>query len=727
VYFRRLIKLYKKMAILGEIRNKPWLLMGIIALAMLAFVVNPDSLEKLFGAKPGVFGKVNGDEVTKEDFDDQLFILQQQAQQQGRPTTGLDEQAWQLAVQSKLIAQQFDKMGLKLTDDMFWNQIQYDPMFAQNKENFDAKGNFKVQEIKKQVEELKSTNVEMYNNWLKTRKAMEYRMMARQVFANVSAGITVGKKEAEEMMKQRDQLADIDFVKIGYDAYAQKNPVKVTTQDLADYIKKHPVQFKREASRNLGLVYFPAAASAEDDAAAQKDINKLLNEGSATSGGKENFHNTTNDSMFVALNSDMQYNPTYFSASQLPAEIKDKVASATVGTIWGPYKEQNFYVLSKLLDKKPSDSTLSRHILVSYKGNQAGGDVTRTKEQAKKLADSIGAIVKADPSKFTEFLKYSSDPGSAAQGGSVGWTTPATPFVPEFLHFLASNGKGATGVVETQFGYHIINIEDKKSGSMTYKVANLVKTIKPSEKTENEVYTKATKFIQQVQGKSFNDFANIAKKSNYNFLNPKELGRFQGQIPGLGTDKDQEVLAWAFNKKRSKGDTDIFTVDGTGDRIVAFLNGIQDAGTADPEAVRDQIEPIVKNQLIAKQIKEKLSAAKATSLDQVAKQFASTKQAAQVNMLNPQVAGAMEPKVAGAAFGVAKGKLSNPVEGMTGVYVLVKKSETVNKQPGDLQQVIQSIQGQNSQQFGQLFLKSLQDNAKIDDYRIQVYNQQSQQ
>ena len=70
------------MAVLGEIRNRPWLLMGIIAVAMLAFVVNPDSLEQLFGAKPGVYGKVNGDEITKEDFDDLLFILQQQAQQQ---------------------------------------------------------------------------------------------------------------------------------------------------------------------------------------------------------------------------------------------------------------------------------------------------------------------------------------------------------------------------------------------------------------------------------------------------------------------------------------------------------------------------------------------------------------------------------------------------------------------------------------------------------------------
>ena len=716
------------MAVLGEIRNRPWLLMGIIAIAMLAFVVNPDSLEKLFGAKPGVYGKVNGDEITKEDFDDQLFILQQQAQQQGQPTKGLEEQAWQMVVQSKLIKQQFEKMGLTLTDDMFYNQLQFDPMFAQNPENFDAKGNFKVQEIKKQIEELRNSgNVEMYNNWLKTKKAIEYRMMARQLFANVSTGITVSKKEAEEMMKQRDQVADIDFVKVDYAAYAQKNPVKVTTKDLEDYIKKHPILFKRDASRNIGLVYFPAAASPQDEAVTQAEINKLFTKGTDMSDGKENFQNTANDSMFVSLNSDLPFNPTYFSAEQLPAAIKDKVAGAAVGTTFGPYKEQNFYVVSKLLDKKPSDSTLSRHILVSYKGNQAGANETRTKEEAKKLADSIGAVLKATPAKFGEFLKYSSDPGSAGQGGSVGWTTPATPFVPEYLSFLANNGKGATGVVETQFGFHIINIEDKKSGAMTYKVANLVKAVKPSDKTESEVYTKATRFIQQIQGKTFNDFANVAKKNNYQFFNPKEVGRFQGQLPGLGTDKDEEIIAWAFNKKREKGDADIFTVDGTGDRIVAYLNGVQDPGTADPEAVRDQIEPIVKNKILAKQIADKITAAKATSLDQIAKMFGSAKQTAQVNILSPQIAGAMEPKVAGAAFGVAKGKVSNPVEGMTGVYVLVKKSETLNKQPGDIKQVTQALASQNSQQFGQALLRSLQDNAKIEDYRIEVYNQAAQQ
>jgi peptidyl-prolyl cis-trans isomerase D len=544
--------------------------------------------------------------------------------------------------------------------------------------------------------------------------------MARQVFANVSTGITTGKKEAEELMRERDQLADIDFVKVDYAAYLQKNNIKVTTEDLANYIKQHPIMFKAEESRNIGIVYFPSQPSPADDAAAQKEINKLFSVGSDASGGSENFQNTKNDSMFIMANSDMPFNPQYLKPNQLPQTIQAQLPTAAIGQTFGPYKEQNFYVVSKLLDKKTSDSTLSRHILIAFKGSPAGEGVTRSKEQAKKLADSIGAIVKANPGKFTEFLKLSNDPNSAAQGGSLGWTTPETPFVPEFLKYLSENPKGATGVVETQFGYHIINIEDKKPGAMAYKVANLVKAVKPSDATEAEVNKKASRFVQQVQGKSFNDFVNIAKKANYQFSNPKQAKRFDGQLQGLGTDKDPEILAWAFDKKREKGDTELFTVDGTGDKIVVYLNGKQEKGTADPESVRDQIEVVVKNKLAAKQISEKI--AKAGNLDQIAKQFGTTKQSAQVNLLNPSVAGSMEPKVAGAAFGVKKGQLSKPVEGGTGVYVLIKKNEITNKQPGDLKQFTESVTQRNGGMFGQAWLKSLQDNSDIEDYRIEIWN-----
>ena len=706
------------MAILGQIRSRPWLLMGMIALALLAFLVNPESLDKVFGKNPDVLGKVNGEKITREEYNDQLFILQQQAEQQQQPKSGLEEQAWQLLVQSKLVKQQFEKMGFEMTDDLFWNQIQYDQMFAQNKQLFDEKGNFKLQELKKEIETLQNTNPEGYNQWLKTRKTIEYRIMARQVFANISTGITTGKKEAEELMKQRDMLADIDFVKVDYASYLQKNKIKVTTEDLKKYIDQHPVMFKTEPSRNLGIVFFPSQPSPADDASVLKDITKVFSVGTDESGGKENFMNTTNDSMFVMANSDVPFNNQYVQANQMPQGLQGKIETAAIGQTFGPYKEQNLYVVSKLIDKKPSDSTLSKHILIAYKGAERS-TATRTKEQAKKIADSLMAVIKGNPAKFAEGLKLSDEPNAVERNGSVGWTTPQSQFAPPYLAFLANNPKGATGLTETSFGYHIINVEDKKAGTMGYKVAHLVKAIKPSEATEAVVDKNSRRFIQQIQGKSFNDFVNIAKKSNYQYSNAKSAKRFDGQLQGLGTDKDGEILAWAFDKKREKGDSEIFTVDGTGDKIVVYLNGKQEKGLADPESVRDQIETVVMNKLAAKQISDKI--VKATSLDQVAKTFATTKQSAQVNILNPSVAGAMEPKVAGAAFGVKKGAISNPIEGGTGVYVLVKKNETMNKQPGDAKQFTESVTQRNAGMFGQSWLKSLQYNADIDDYRIEIW------
>lgn len=714
------------MAILGEIRKRSWLLVGVIALALLAFLVNPDTIDKVFGKNPNILGKVNGEEITRDELNDQLFIMQQQAQQQGQPTKGLEEQAWQILVQSKLIKQQFEKMGLKLTDEIFWSQLQYDPIFAQNQQYFDEKGNFKLQEIKSEIEKAQATNPENYNFWLKNKKAIEYRMMARMLFGNITAGITVSKKEAELMMKFRDEMANIDFVKVDYLEFSKKNNVKVTTQDLADYIKLHPTRFKATASRNLAYAYFPATPSAQDDAATLNEINKLYLKGTDASNGAENFQNTKNDSMFVELNSDVPFIPQYVGLNQVPQGIKDKIATATIGQTFGPYKEQNLYVVSKLLDKKASDSTQSKHILIAYKGAERS-TASRTKEAAKKIADSLLAVIKADPAKFAEGLKLSDEPNAVERNGSVGWTTPTSPFAPGYLKFLADNPKGATGLAETSFGYHIINVEDKKSGSMTYKIAHLAKNIKASDKTENQVLTQATRFIQQTEGKSFNQFKNLAEKNKYRFDNPKTVGRFQGTLPGLGTDKDGDIISWAFDKKRNIGDTDIFTVEGTGDRIVAYVVGKQDEGLADPETVRDQIEPIVKNKLLAKKIIEKINTGKYTSLDQAAKAFGTTKANAVVNLFNPSVNGSMEPRVAGAAFGLASNKLSQPVEGMTGVYLVVKKSVTTNKMPGDVKQIIQSMAQQNAQQFTGSFLKSLQDNADIKDYRIDVWDKTAQQ
>lgn len=598
------------MAVLGEIRKRPILLMGIIALALLAFLVNPDSLDKFFGQNPNILGSVNDEDITREEYDDQMYMLQQQYAQQNIPTSTLQNMVWENLLQSKLIKQEFEKMGFEMTDDYFWSQLQFDPQFAQDSANFDSKGNFKLQEIKTQLETIKNANVQQYNLWLKNKKQIEYRMMANQVFSNVSGGVTMNNKVAESLMKQRDMMMDVDYVKVDYNTYAQKNPIKVTTKDLENYIKRFPNRYKTDANVNLGIEYFPATPSAADDTAVKTEITKLYN------GEGENFTNTENDSMFVVLNSGAGFNPAYLQENQLPNGIRTWIKTASNGQTFGPYKEGNYYVVSKLIGKK---------------------------------ADSI----------------------------------------------------------------------------TTYKVANLVKAITTSDATQDMVDKNARDFIKKVEGKSFNDFENMAKKDKGQYTNPKSVKRFDGRLQGLGTDKDDEIIAWAFDEDRKVGDVHLFKVEGTGDRVVVHFKGKKEKGLIDAESQRPQLEVVVRNEILAKKIAEKMG--KVTGLDQVAKTFGVEKQTAQLNVLSPKLDTAIEPKVAGTAYGLANGKVSQPIQGMGGVYVIVKKSETENKQPGDLKQFITSTSQRNAQTFGRGYIQSLKDNAKIEDYRTEIFNKAAKQ
>lgn len=705
------------MTLLGTIRQKSWLVVGFIAVALVSFFINPDTVASMFGKDPNVFGEVNGEKITREEYAETLMMMQNQAQSQGQPTEGLEEQAWQQLVQSKLIEQEFNKLGLKLTDDFFWNQLPYDPMFAQYPD-------FKASDFKKEIEQLRETGrVQEYNHWLSLRKPIEYRMMARQLLANISSGVTSNKKEAEAMVKQRDEVANIEYVKVDYEDFARKNPIKVSAQDLADYIKKYPITFKVPETRSLGIVYFKAEANSADEAVVKAEIEKLYNVGVDNGNGLESFKNTKNDSLFVLANSSVGFNPNYIPAEHLPEAIKSQVAGAGIGQTFGPYKEQNYWVVSKVLDKKTSDSIRSRHILISYKGaDQASGEsLKRTKEEAKALAHKIATEAKANPAKFNEYLSLSAD-GSAQNGGDLGWrTTGQSGFVPEFQNYLDKSPKGAMDVVESQFGYHIINITDRKPGAMSYKIANLAKEIKPSDATTSKIHSESTQFAQQIQGKSFTDFSNLAKTKNYAFQNPKMVERFQ-VLQGLGTDKDNEILKWAFDKDREKGDTEMFTT-ANGDRIVVYLNGKTPQGLADPEAVREHIEPVVKNKILAKKIQEKIASSNATTVEQVAKLFGTQKQSGQINLMNPTLGMAVEPKVAGASFGIGVNKVSKPIEGETGVYVVLNKGLSVNEQPSDLKQIQKAISQQNAGIFPQAYLRSLQAKADIKDYRAEVYEQ----
>jgi len=109
----------------------------------------------------------------------------------------------------------------------------------------------------------------------------------------------------------------------------------------------------------------------------------------------------------------------------------------------------------------------------------------------------------------------SDEPGAAQRGGMLSWILDNdNNYAKPFGDWVKGNPKGAVGVVETDFGYHIIVNENKMP---VYKIANLAKDIRASKETENKVYTEANTFIQSVQGKSFNDFCKRSEKEKFQF------------------------------------------------------------------------------------------------------------------------------------------------------------------------------------------------------------------
>ncbi|MFC5048744.1 peptidylprolyl isomerase [Aquimarina hainanensis] len=160
-------------------------------------------------------------------------------------------------------------------------------------------------------------------------------------------------------------------------------------------------------------------------------------------------------------------------------------------------------------ERQMVDSVKASHILVAWKGLSTGAGLERTKEDAKKLADSILGAVKADKSKFKDLAaQYSADTSNKDKGGDLDYFT-YNRMVPAFRDYCFDNKTGDMGVVETSFGYHVIAIEDQKNEQKVQKVATIARKIEPSEKTINDIFTETTKF--QIATKDA-DFEEVSKK-----------------------------------------------------------------------------------------------------------------------------------------------------------------------------------------------------------------------
>ena len=155
----------------------------------------------------------------------------------------------------------------------------------------------------------------------------------------------------------------------------------------------------------------------------------------------------------------------WLDSQRLPEAFAKALAPLKPGQVTPIIKSATAFHILKLVDKRtPTEAsdavvvqqTRARHILLKVTPTMTADDAKRKLVELKERLDNKAA-------KFEELARLFSNDGSAGKGGDLGWLYPGDT-VPEFENVMNDLKPGeVSGVVETPFGYHLIEVLERKS------------------------------------------------------------------------------------------------------------------------------------------------------------------------------------------------------------------------------------------------------------------------
>ena len=660
------------MQIIQSIRDKgAALIIVVIALSLIGFILmdaKSGSNSSMFGGgNSSTIGKVNGEAIERDEFNKRVEQEEnKKSQQTGKQPTGAEasairEQVWNQMVAEKVFYRETEKIGINLSSrelsTLLMSNDQTNP-FMQEKGLLDpATGKLdvaKAQEALANIKKFKGEKRDMIDAQI--IEPLKLSTAVSKYSGLLSAAVYYPTWMQQKESAEAKSFAVISYVGIPYNEISDST-VKVTDNDINDYVAKRKDLFKQEAGRTISYLTFSQLPSAADSMKAKQMTEEL----------KASFAADTNAKAFVARNtSAVDFSDEYLPLSKIRSTAKDTIAKQGINTVYGPFVDGQNYSLAKVLGTKTlPDSVKARHILIAVNDPQTG-KVIMADSAAKKLADSILTAVKGGADFGALAIKYSADAGSGAKGGDLG-TFGYGAMVPEFNMFTFTKSAGDKAVVKTQFGYHVIDIVSQKDFKPAYKIAFVAKPIVPSDETINAASLAATKASANKNAKELADY------SAKNGLKMIEMPiTIKENDYAIGNMQDaRSLVLWAFKAK--KGDvSDPITIGN--DFVVATVNKIYKEGTQDAATARPGAEAAVRNKKKADIIMAKLGGG--PSLETAAAAYNKTVTMAgadssitmAANIINGVGA---ESKLIGASFNTAnQAKASGPIAGATGVYVI---------------------------------------------------------
>lgn len=719
----------ESVSVLEKIRRRTGLLVGIVGLALVIFI-----LESLLGSGASLFGNdemsaagyINGKKIDRNEF---LMRLENQLNNYRQRNQGRDiddatrsqavESVWQQYIIDQVMKPQFDKVGLVVGENEVYEYVVVNPAQTIIQNLTDPNTNRVNEQFSRPDGTLDPIKWKQAVQSVTGENEMAVRSMEDQVkstryfekFRNlVTKGLYVTSVEAKHKGELDQKHVSVSYLGKRFDDI-KDSLVTPTDSEIEKYYNAHPFfYYNQETNRRIEYVTFNVLPTPIDVAQIEKEAVRIAAEMKGTSASEDT-------SIMMQENENAAVIISDYARKNMP--VRDSsVYKAAAGTVFGPYNEGAYFKVYKLMAvNSVADSARVRHILVGINDPQTN-QPKRSMQAAKAEADSVLALLKKKAANFDSLvISYSDDMGSKTNGGDYGWFDEDKGFVEPFKNAGLMGTKGNISVVQTQFGYHIIEVLDvSKAHHNAYKIGQVMKLIAPSEETTQAIFAKANQFAgENNTGELFDKGVEREKLTKRLADNIKD-----GEYQVAGLDSPKELVKWAYTAQ--KGDVSLFNFS---DRfLVAKLSGIKNKGTLPLEEVKDEVAFRVKQQkkgeLLLKEFNEK--AGSASTLDAAGKSLGLNVNTQENMDFGPGMVDLFghDNIMVGTAFGATQSKLVKPFIGEMGVYMLVKNGERKEAVTNDFSMQMQEISKQMAGRADYEVFNVLKEKANIEFFKGRI-------
>lgn len=695
------------MALINTLRNK----MGKFIVAAVAIAIMSFVLADLFGPNSSIMGggndvgEIAGHDVSLKEFQNAVqerennYILNFNRQATDREKPTLRQQAWDLLITQYAFEKQYEKVGVSVSEDEIWDMLQgknINPSIQQSFTNPET-GEFDRAQFMSYLQQVPSLPPNAQVQWELFKKDLgpgRRRLKYENLLLNTNY---VTKAEAMKEYSAQNDVAEVKYLYVPFYAISDSS-ITVSDSELKAYYNEHKEEYKVDNTRSLTYVSFDITPSAADTAFVKEELQKL----------KEEFKTVQDDSVFAGLNTDSDPFFGKYHPGTLPAQLKANIDNLTKGDVRGPYLETEGYKLYKVTDiyEDTVGYAKASHILIK-------GDDDAARDNARDILRQI-----KDGASFEAMAREHGTDGTSTKGGDLGWFAKGR-MVSEFEEpvFNATKTGLLNDVVKTQFGYHIIRVDELKTNT-AYKVATILREVLASDETINEAYTKADLFASSVD--DVESFESQAAADTVQIARVSALKPNDRRVSNLGDAR--QIVQWLFNDASKGSISQVFELDDS--YVVAVMTGEVEEGYNDFNIVKLDVTNKVKNKLKGEQIIAKLNSLsgsldeKAAAYGDDANVYSSSNLLLNTTSL-PSVG--FDPEAVGRAFSLKAGETSAPFAGQNGVLIINMENLTIAPEIADYATYKDQIQQRVNGRVGYNIAEAIKENADIKDERYKFY------